>query len=176
MGETDTNSGTEPVLPDVLAPGLDVIFVGAAASLSAAAIRHYYAGPTNKFWLLLHQAGFTPRRLRAEEDREALRYGIGLTDLYKHSSSSGNHLLPPPTQVLRDRLHAKLIAHAPRFVCYNGKDVYKMVTGRLCLEWGEQDERVGEARVFVIHSSSARADAWGRERLALYRELKGLIS
>jgi TDG/mug DNA glycosylase family protein len=172
----DPNPVAEPVLPDVLAPGLDVIFVGAAASLSAAAIRHYYAGPTNKFWLLLYQAGFTPRRLRAEEDAEALQYGIGLTDLYKHASSSGNHLLPPPTKVLRDRLRAKLLANAPRFVCFNGKDVYKMVTGRICVDWGEQDERIGESRVFVIHSSSARADAWGRERLALYHELKSLVS
>jgi len=165
----------EPILPDLLAPGLDVIFVGAAPSHSAAATGHYYAGPTNKFWLLLHQAGFTPRRLRAEEDAEVLRYGVGLTDMFKHTSSSGNHLLPPPTESLRERLRAKLLANAPRWICYNGKDVYHLATGHICPDWGEQEKRIGDSRVFVVHSSSARADGWGRERLALYEELKRLI-
>jgi double-stranded uracil-DNA glycosylase len=167
---------SEPILPDLLAPGLDVIFVGAAPSHSAAATGHYYAGPTNKFWLLLYQAGFTPHRLRAEEDAEVLRYGIGLTGLFKHISSSANHLLPSPTKSLRERLHAKLLANAPRYVCYNGKDVYQMATGRVCTDWGEQEERIGNTRVFVVHSSSARADGWGRERLALYHELKRVCS
>ena len=44
-----------PILPDYLAPDLDVVFVGAAPSLSSEQVGHYYAGPTNKFWRLLHQ-------------------------------------------------------------------------------------------------------------------------
>ena len=90
----------EDILPDILAPGLDVIFVGAAPSRSSADIGHYYAGPTNKFWRLLSQAGFTPRLLRSEEDAEVLRYGVGLTGIYKHLSTSANHLLPAPTATL----------------------------------------------------------------------------
>ena len=53
--------------------------------------------------------------------------------------------------------------------------MYKLATGRVCMEWGEQEAQRGQPRVFVAHSSSARADGWGRERLALYRELKALI-
>ncbi len=172
----------DPILPDMLVPGLDIVFVGAAPSLSSARVRHYYAGPTNKFWLLLHQAGFTPRQLRTEEDNEVLRYGIGLTGLYKGVSSSANHLLPPPTTQQRESLQRKLLECAPRFVCYNGKDVYQMATGKVCTDWGEQavdrsltksdDTAPVKTRIFVIHSSSARADGWGRDRLALYKELK----
>ena len=163
------------ILPDILAPHLDVIFVGAAPSHSSAEIGHFYAGPTNKFWLLLAQAGFTPRQLAAHEDAEALRYGIGLTGIYLNLSTSANHLLPKPTPEQQAALEKKLRAYAPRFICFNGKDVYQMATGRVCTDWGEQEERIGSSRVFVIHSSSARADAWGRERLALYQELKSLI-
>jgi len=50
-----------------------------------------------------------------------------------------------------------------------------MATGKICTDWGEQDERIGDSRVFVVHSSSARADHWGAERLALYRELYALV-
>jgi TDG/mug DNA glycosylase family protein len=175
MFESKTASASEPILPDILAPGLDVIFVGAAPSHSSADIGHYYAGPTNKFWLMLYQAGFTPRLYRSEEDADVLRCGVGLTGIYKHLSTSANHLLPTPTEQLRAALREKLLHYAPRIVCYNGKDVYQLATGRVCMDWGEQEERLGDSRVFVVYSSSARADFWGRERLALYRELKSLV-
>src|SRR5581483_532927 len=115
------------------------------------------------------------RQLRAEEDQEVVRYGIGLTGIHKYLSTSANHLLPPPTTQQRADLVAKLQFYAPRFVCFNGKDVYQMATERLCTDWGEQEEPIGSARVFVAHSSSARADFWGKERLLLYRELKSLV-
>src|SRR5262249_14669888 len=131
---------SKQILPDLLAPGLDVIFVGAAPSHSSAQVGHYYAGPTNKFWRLLSQASFTPRQLRSEEDTEVLRYGIGLTGIYRNLATSANHLLPVPTPEIRVALNAKLRRYAPRFVCYNGKDVYQLSTGRVCTDWGEQAE------------------------------------
>jgi TDG/mug DNA glycosylase family protein len=164
-----------PILPDILAPDLDVIFVGAAPGHASADIGHYYAGPTNKLWMLLHQAGFTPRRLLPEEDGEVLAYGIGLTGIFRELASSANHLLPPPTAERRETLQEKLRSLAPRFVCYNGKDVYQMCTGRVATDWGEQAERLGASRIYVAISSSARADAWAADRLAQYRELKSLV-
>jgi double-stranded uracil-DNA glycosylase len=168
-------SDVKPLLHDILAPGLDVIFVGAAPSLNSARSGHWYAGPTNKFWLLLSQVGFTPRQLSAEEDAAILQYGLGLTCMYPHLSSAANHLLPEPTEHQRAEMTEKLRLFAPRFVCYNGRDVYRMHTGRICLDWGEQTERLGASRLFVVHSSSSRADHWGQERLALYHELKALV-
>ena len=161
-----------PLLPDILAPDLDLIIVGAAPSHSSADAGHYYAGPTNKFWLLLHQAGFTPRRLRPEEDREVIQYGIGLTSIFKEISTSANHLLPTPSAERRQELHEKLVTLAPRFLCFNGKDVFQLCTGRVCTDWGAQPELIGRARVFVVISSSARADGWARERLQQYCELR----
>ena len=167
---------TTPILPDYLASGLDAVFVGAAPSLSSEQVGHYYAGPTNKFWRLLHQAEFTPRQLRPEEDAQVLQYKIGLTGLYKHTSTSAVHLLPPPSAQQRQELERKILQYAPQWVCFNGKDVYQLATGRVCMDWGEQTERIGNTRIFVVYSSSARADGWGRERLALYRELKQLLA
>ncbi len=164
------------LLPDLLQTGLNVVFVGAAASLWSAEAGHYYAGPSNRFWPLLHQAGFTPRQLRPEEDAEALQYGIGLTGLMKQSASSANHLLPPPTLQQRRTLQRKLAQASPRWVCYNGRDVYRMALGSECERWGEQTAVPAEGtRVFVTISSSARADRWGAERLALFRELRFLL-
>src|SRR5689334_2112333 len=94
VNPTPEYPNTGSLLSDILAPDLNVIFVGAAPSLHSARAGHWYAGPTNKFWLLLHQAGFTPRQLLPEEDEELLRYRLGLTCIHPHLSSSANHLLP----------------------------------------------------------------------------------
>lgn len=173
---TEQGSPQNIYLPDMLAPNLDVIFVGAAASHTSARAGHWYAGPTNKFWLLLSQSGFTPGKLRPEEDGDVLQYGLGLTCLYPHLATSANHLLPIPTADRRRQLQEKLLQFQPRFLCFNGKDVYQMATGKVCTDWGEQEARIGASCVFVVHSSSARADHWGAERLALYRELYTLAN
>ncbi len=166
--------GAEPLLPDILSTNLTVVFVGAAPSLAAARCGHYYAGSRNRFWQLLYQSGFTPRQLDATEDREVLRYGIGLTAILPHCISAMNAWLPEPSQQDRRALQDKLVAFAPRIVCYNGKDVYRMCTGAPDVQWGLLHERVGRSAQFVVHSSSGRADRWGADRLYLYRELRSL--
>lgn len=168
-------SPREPYLPDYLAMNLDLIFVGAAASLRAAEAGHYYAGFSNRFWLLLHQAGFTPRELHSSEDALLLSYRIGLTGIFKYLSTSANHLLPPATEEHRAALREKLLACRPLVVCYNGRDVYEMATGQKCARWGEQQEMLGGSLLFVAISSSGRADRWGMERLEQYKELRALV-
>ena len=73
------------ILPDVLAPGLRVVFCGTAAGEEAARVGAPYAGPGNRFWWVLHEVGLTPRELRPVEFRELLAWGIGLTDVAKHA-------------------------------------------------------------------------------------------
>lgn len=163
------------LLPDILTLGLKVIFVGAAPSFKAAQTGHYYAGSRNRFWQLLYQSGFTPRQLEPEEDAILPEYGIGLTGLMRYAISTDNSRLPPPTEADRRELFEKLRRFAPRFICYNGRDVYRMCYGADAPSWGLQVERVGVSRQFVVYSSSGRADGWGAERLSLYRELRHLL-
>lgn len=163
------------LLPEILAPGLDVIFVGAAPSVAAAMSGHYYAGGRNRFWQLLHQAGFTPELLAAEEDDRALEFGIGLTAILPGHISTSNDLLPPPSEAERAALRERLLRLAPRFVCYNGRDVYRMCHGDDPPGWGLLPEPLGISQQFVVYSSSGRADRWGADRLYLYHELKRLV-
>jgi double-stranded uracil-DNA glycosylase len=164
-----------PILPDIVAPGLDVIVIGAAPSYAAAATGHYYAGSRNRFWLLLHQAGFTPRVLEADEDTDVLRYGIGLTAVLPGAISTDNSRLPAPSEAERARLTDLLNRCAPRFVCYNGRDVFRMCHGVDAERWGLQPDRADALPRFVAHSSSGRADRWGADRLYLWRVLKWLV-
>src|SRR2546421_2128840 len=44
-------------IPDVIAPGLDVLFVGINPSLWSGAVGLHFARPGNRFWRALHDAG-----------------------------------------------------------------------------------------------------------------------
>ena len=66
-------------LPDILAPGLSIVFCGINPGLRAATTGHHFAGRGNRFWKVLHLAGFTNEEFRPENDRQLLHYGCGLT-------------------------------------------------------------------------------------------------
>ncbi len=82
----------EHVLPDVLEPGLKVVFCGTAAGTVSARRGAYYAHPQNKFWRVLFAVGLTPRLVRPEEYRELPQWGLGLTDIAKHVSGMDREL------------------------------------------------------------------------------------
>ena len=82
----------EPVLPDVLGPGLRIVFCGMAAGNRSAREGVYYAGPGNKFWPTLHRIGLTPYQLDPTEFRSVQRYGVGLTDICKTESGPDGSL------------------------------------------------------------------------------------
>src|SRR5947199_5762482 len=80
--------GAVETLPDLLAPGIELLFVGINPSVYSARAGHYYARAGNLFWRCLHEAGLTPVRLRPEEDHRVLEWGIGITDCVKRPTVS----------------------------------------------------------------------------------------
>jgi TDG/mug DNA glycosylase family protein len=65
----------------VLAPDLRAVFVGTRGRNGSPHGAHYYDGPGNQFWNLLHLAGFTPSVLSPADDATLPRHGLGVTDL-----------------------------------------------------------------------------------------------
>ena len=59
------------LLPPIVGPGLDVLFVGINPGLRSAEVGHNFARPGNRFYPALYAAGFTPRLLAPEEDVDA---------------------------------------------------------------------------------------------------------
>ncbi len=60
---SELRAAKNKTLPDVIAPGLRVLFCGINPGLYTAAIGHHFGRPGNRFWPTLHAAGFTPRQL-----------------------------------------------------------------------------------------------------------------
>jgi double-stranded uracil-DNA glycosylase len=166
------------VLPDLLHPDLDVVFVGTAVATASASRGHYYSGRGNRFWQLLHEAGFTPTLLGPEEDGTLPSLGIGITDLVKDMAQSHDRGLDfsKTTSVAQ---HVE--AAGPRWVAFNG-----LTAGRAAARWlgqpkpeslGEQTWRLGETRVFVLPSSSgANATMRYDDKLRWWTELAEVVN
>jgi TDG/mug DNA glycosylase family protein len=144
------------ILPDYLAPGLRAVFVGTAVGTTSAARGHYYAGPGNVFWDLLHRSGLTTNRLYPDDDRKILAYGFGLTDLVKTraaSSDAGLIGFDVPGFV------AKMERYKPAWVVFHGKEPAKQAARHLrkgtWVPLGRQSWTIGATSVFVLPSSSA---------------------
>ena len=142
------------ILPDVIRPGLKVVFCGTALGTRSAQVGAYYAGPGNRFWATLHETGLTPRRLEPAEYRDLPRYGIGLTDICKSRSGSDREVGTGGFDV--GRLTAILERHDPGWIAFNGKQAAKGALGRP-VDYGDQPERLGGTRVFVLPSTSGAA-------------------
>jgi TDG/mug DNA glycosylase family protein len=143
------------ILPDVLAPGLRIVFCGVAAGTRSARAGAYYAGPGNAFWPTLHAVGLTPHRLQPAEFRRLPEFGLGLTDIAKHHAGSDAEL--PREAFDRAGLEAKIRRFAPTILAFNGKRAAREFLGAECGGYGEQRRRVADARIFLLPSTSGAA-------------------
>jgi double-stranded uracil-DNA glycosylase len=151
------------VLPDVLGPGLKVIFCGTAAGAMSAKRGAYYAHPQNRFWPTLHAIGLTPRLFNPEEFAEAPQWGLGLTDIAKLTSGMDHQL--PRGALGRDacaELSAKITAAEPNLLAFTSLTAGRRFLGRAAV-FGEQSARIGRTRIWVLPSPSPTA-GWNWDR------------
>ncbi|HYJ80891.1 MAG TPA: mismatch-specific DNA-glycosylase [Longimicrobiaceae bacterium] len=163
-------------LPDLLAPGLRLLFVGYNPSVRAARLGHYYAGRNNRFWDLLAAAGLTPRRFAFEEDALLPGLGIGVTDLVKRPTRSAAELTPAELRAGAERVRLLVAELRPRVVCYNGKGVYLRAAGVARAPWGLQPGCVVPGTAdFVAPSPSGLAAIPFAEKVRRYVELREAV-
>lgn len=144
-------------VPDLLAPGLKVVFCGTALGRVSAEKRAYYANPGNFFWRALHEAGLTPQRIKPQDYACLLDYGIGLTDLCKAHFGNDNQL--PLGALDAAALRAKIELYQPGVLAFTSKTGASVFlnrpTGRIPL--GFQPEQIGRTRLCVLPSPSGQA-------------------
>ncbi len=139
------------VLPDILRPGLRVVFCGTAAGTASARAGAYYAGPGNAFWATVHSTGLTPVRLSPTEFERLPGFGIGLTDICKVLHGSDREVGTGEFDVAG--LEARIADAEPANLAFNGKNA---ALGRR-VDYGLQSERIGGAAVWVLPSTSGAA-------------------
>ena len=149
------SSSSKHLLPDLLAPGLDLVFCGTAPSPASFKARAYYANPGNAFWPTLHAVGLTPERLKPERYPQLLSWRIGLTDLNKTEYGSDHELSAQAMDA--QSLHAKLRKYRPAAVAFTSKNAAALGLGVKAPAYGRQPDLLEGAAVFVLASPSGRA-------------------
>jgi TDG/mug DNA glycosylase family protein len=142
------------ILPDILPPGLRVVFCGTAAGTASARAAAYYAGPGNSFWATLHSTGLTPVRLEPAEFERLPEYGIGLTDVCKVLHGSDEEV--GTVEFDTSGLQARIAEAEPANLAFNGKNAARGALER-DVGYGLRSEQIGGARIWVLPSTSGAA-------------------
>ncbi|GIJ27693.1 mismatch-specific DNA-glycosylase [Micromonospora qiuiae] len=147
-------AAADRTLPDVIAAGLDVLFVGINPGLWSAATGWHFARPGNRFWPALHRGGFTPRLLHPSEQDELLGLGLGITNLVDRASARADELTAAELVTGAETLTAKVARHRPRWVAVVGVTAYRIGFARPKAGFGPQPEPLACARLWVLPNPS----------------------
>ena len=159
-------------VPDLIRPGLDVLFCGINPSLYSAVVQHHFARPGNRFWRTLHAAGFTERVLAPSQQGELLEAGIGLTNVVARASASAEELGPEDYRRGRSILRRKLGRYRPRAIAFLGLGVYRIVTEQPLASVGRQAEPFAGVEAWALpNPSGLNAHYQLRELARCYGEL-----
>jgi len=160
------------LLPDVIAPGLAVMFVGINPSLYSAAVGHHFGRPGNRFWPALFASGFTPRLFKPCEDGELISLGCGLTNFVDRATARADELskaeIIDGAAKLQQKLHRNQIAA----VAYVGITAYRVAFADAKATVGRQDTR-GDMLTWVLpNPSGLNAHYQAQDFAELFREFR----
>jgi TDG/mug DNA glycosylase family protein len=140
--------------PDVLADGLDVVFCGINPAASAAADGHNFSNPSNRFWTVLHRAGFTDTRLRPEEEHRLLGYGCGITAVVARPTASAAEVASEEFRRARPAFESKIRRYRPRVVAFLGKRALSAMLSTSHIPWGRQTLAFADTTAWVLPNPS----------------------
>jgi G:T/U mismatch-specific DNA glycosylase len=131
-----------------------VIFCGINPAMSAALSGHHFSSGSNRFWRVLHLAGFTPHLICAEDDRSIIHYRCGLTAAVAKPTVRAGDLRRADFVASRRELEHKVRHYRPRFLAFLGKPAFSAMYAKRRVEWGRQDVQIGSSGVWVLPNPS----------------------
>jgi TDG/mug DNA glycosylase family protein len=141
-------------VPDLVRPGLRVLFCGINPSLLSAATGCHFGNPANRLWPVLHQAGFTDRRLHPSEGAELLEVGVGVTNFVNRATATAAEISDDEIRAGAQRLRETVARWRPAYVAPLGLSAYRVGFARPKATVGLQPELVEGARVWLLPNPS----------------------
>lgn len=156
----ELDSYRDAVVPDLLGPGLRLLFVGINPGLWTAATQTHFAHPVNRFYPALHRAGILDRAIdpaagMTDDDRNYLRgRGIGITNLARRATARADELTAEELRAGGEALRALVEEHRPRVVAVAGITAYRLAFGDRKAVAGRQPTPLGPAELWVVPNPS----------------------
>ena len=161
---------------DILAPGLDVVFCGLNPASSAAADGHNFSNRSNRFWPVLHLAGFTDVRLQPQDERRLLEYGCGITAVVERPTKRADEVLPEEFRNARPVFEAKMRRVAPRVIAFLGKRAFSTMLGVADIGWGRYPQEFASTTAWVLPNPSGLNRNFNLDALVgAYSELRRAV-
>lgn len=144
----------EAPVPDVLGPGLRLLLVGINPGVQTARTKHHFANPRNLFWGLLQESGLTPRQLDPTEERELLRWGMGVTNVVTRATPGAGDVTAEDKRRGRERLEALVRKAQPEWFAFVGKQAWLFAGGAPGQPFGVVKDGFWGRKTFVLPSPS----------------------
>jgi TDG/mug DNA glycosylase family protein len=147
-------------VPDLVGPGLRLLFVGINPGLWTAATRTHFAHPGNRFYPALLAAGIIERPIdrgagMTDDDRRHLiERGIGITNVVHRATAKASELTAAELRAGGAELRSFVLDHRPEVVAIAGITAYRTAFGVPKATMGEQPEGFENARLFVVPNPS----------------------
>ncbi len=168
----DLAAARDATIPDLVAPGLRVLFAGINPSLYSAATGHHFARPGNRFWPALYASGFTPRLLRPEEQPLLPGLGLGITNVVARATARADELTSEELRAGGQLLAGLTRRTGATWLAVLGVTAYRAAFGSPAAVVGPRSETLGGAKVWILPNPSGLNAHWSAPRLAgAFREL-----
>ncbi|WP_330984955.1 MULTISPECIES: G/U mismatch-specific DNA glycosylase [Enterobacterales] len=164
------------MVKDILKPGLRVVFCGINPGKSSAHLGLPFAHPANRFWKVLHLAGFTDRQLKPEEAEQMLDYGCGVTKLVERPTVQASEVALHELREGGRGLITKMQDYQPMALAILGKQAFEQAFSQRGAQWGKQDVTVGDTEVWILPNPSGLSRITLDKLVEAYRELDDALS
>jgi TDG/mug DNA glycosylase family protein len=165
-----------PILTDLIAPNLKVIFCGINPGLKSALDGHHFSGRSNRFWKVLYQSGFTPYEIEPKNDATILGFGYGLTTAVERATARADELLKEEFDNTIQIFKEKMEHFKPQYIAFLGKSAYMAFSGQKQISWGPQCESFGGISVWVLPNPSGLNRGFTLNDLVVYyRQMSSAI-
>ena len=141
-------------VPDVIGANLAVLFCGINPGQTSGSLGQHFARPGNRFWKVLHAAGFTDRALAPSEQRQLLDYRLGVTNLVDRTTRAGADVASAELTAGARRLAANVERWKPAWVAVLGMVAYRRAFGQPRATIGRQPGRIDGAGIWLLPNPS----------------------
>jgi len=157
---------------DLIDHDLKVLFCGINPGLWSAATGFHFARPGNRFWKVLHLAGFTDRILHPSEEHELLERGYGITSFCRRTTARADELTTEEFIEGGRMLVKKLEKFRPRTLAVLGITAFRAAFREPKARLGLQTEKLAGVPVWVLPNPSGLNAHYQADDLArLFREI-----